>query len=1198
MPALKIVDRKYARILASLITMLTIASCALAQESSQFDKGTPPQHAAGVSPLGSYTSSDLGTINLSNGALNMKLPLASVGGRGFSLPLTLNYSSKVWSASRDSNFADETGNHPVAYAEYADIENLMDLYSRVAPGWTIGAAPTLVVRGNGIKDNTASICSGDFRFALTKLTVILPDKGEIQLRDDATNGAPLATQVDPSTDCMARDRNRGQRWHASDGSGIVFVSDTANGIVRGDLNGVLILSDGTRYRFASLYNPPSGSPPLNLMSVVKLLARSTSITDRNGNRISITYPSANEVHYTDQLGRITKIQKNAPDPANPSVTLAFLVTVPGYQGQNRYFKIKSAVMNQRYRPGINPTLPVINGDYDPLGWGLSWGTATRLFPFSHGLDAERIDVRTVMSELVLPDGRAIEFFYNEFGEVAEVRLPTGGKLQYDYQYVNTLPAGKSHIGEVLTSHFQSDVSDIERSVVARRTYPDGATLEGSWSYTYTNSTAQVTASSASGTVLLNQKHYFMARQRYLNSPSGSGPITDRGTEGTGYSLWSTGVSSRVETLDAAGTSVIAASEEDWTQRTSINWSAHTTYAQEQPENDNRVNQTRRYLENGMMAKTETFYDQYNNPIEIKEYDYNQILKRRTVTSYLSNYQTDDSIHLLSLPETTTVFNELGTQVAQSTSEYDVYTDDGNHRPLTAYGSVSHHDSNYGVSKLTRGNVTRIGQWLNTSGTFIYTYPRFDVLGNVVSTKDANGKVTTISFADDFGPGQNPGTPTQNPATPTYALPTLITSPPPLPGAPVHTARSQYDYSTGLLTGFRDRNDTVTQTIYTDPFNRPTQVKAALNVDGVETHVSNYYAPATVLGITLARNDVLTVSDLNDVDDASIRSWTVTDGFGRTKETWKRDPQGDVKVITVYDCLNRVRQTSNPFRPATESAAYTTTVYDLAGRVTSVTTPDTAVVNTSYSGNTVTVTDQAGKARKSVTDALGRLVEVYEDPNGVNWQTTYLYDALDNLSKVTQGSQQRFFMYNSLKRLIRARNPEQGTLSSLNLSDPVTSNNEWSIGYDYDSNGNLIKKTDARGVESIYAYDALNRNTTINYTDTLIDPDVKWFYDGAENGIGRFWHFYKGGDLTAGQEVDHTAVDSYDALGRPKVKRQLFKSGGNWSQITYQIERTYNRAGGVEWQEYPSQHSVTYNYDVAGRLGDKDPSNLAFKGNLG
>ena len=1198
MPTLQTLRTRCVQVAVILLVLLTSLANALGQNSSQYDKGTPPQHAAGVSPLGSYTSADLGNINLSNGALNISLPLGSIGGRGFSLPLTLNYSSKVWSASRDGNWANETGHHPVAYAQYGDIFNFMDITSPVAPGWTIGSAPTLIMRGEGIKENTTNICAGDFRFALTKLTVTLPDKGEIQLRDDMTNGAPLAAQVDPTMgDCTARDGNRGQRWHATDGSGTVFISDTTNGIVRGDLNGVLILADGTRYRFIGVTTVPAGSPPLNLMGGTKVLARATSITDRNGNLISITYPSANEVRYTDQLGRLTKVQKSVPDPDNPSITLPFLITMPGYQGQNRYFKIKSILMNQRYRPGINPTLPVINGDYDPLNWGLSWGTATRLFPHSHGSDAERIDVMTVMSELVLPDGRSLEFFYNEFGEVAEVRLPTGGKLQYDYQYVSTLPAGKSHVGEVQTSYVDSNVSDVDRAVVARRTYADGTTLDGSWAYSYTNTTTQVTALSASGSVLLNQKHYFLASGRYLNSPSGTGPIPDRGTEGTGYSLWSTGIESRSETLDAAGTTVIAANEQDWTQRASVAWSAYTTYAQEQPENDNRVNQNRKYLDNGLMAKVETDYDQYNNPIEVREYDFDQLLKRRTTTTYVTwnngfNYATDDAIHILSLPDTVTVFNSAGTQIAQTVNEYDVYTSDGNRAPLSDYALVSQHDSTYGVTKTTRGNVTRVGQWLNTTSSFIYSYPRFDTLGNVVSTKDANGNVTTISFADDFGPGSNPGIPSQNPTTPTYSLPTLITSPPPLPGSAVQTARSEYDYSTGLLTGFRDRNSVVTQTIYNDPFNRPTQVKSALGVGGVETHTATYYAPQTVLGMTLARNDTLTVSDLNTVDDASIRAWTVTDGFGRTNEACSRDPQGDIKVVTVYDALGRVKQTSNPFRPATESAVYTTTVYDLAGRVTSVTTPDNAVVSTNYSANTVTVTDQAGKVRKSVTDALGRLIEVYEDPNGLNYQTSYLYDALDNLVKTTQGSQQRFFMYDSLKRLIRSRNPEQSTNTTLNLTDSITGNSAWSLGYQYDANGNLTQKTDARGVVSTYAYDAFNRNTTIDYSDTTsISPDVTRFYDGATNGKGRSWNFYKGGDFSAGSNVDSRAVDSYDALGRPLVQRQLFKVNGVWTPDTYQTTRTYNLAGNGISQTFPSGHTVSYSYDSAGRTA-------GFSGNLG
>jgi RHS repeat-associated protein len=69
------------------------------------------------------------------------------------------------------------------------------------------------------------------------------------------------------------------------------------------------------------------------------------------------------------------------------------------------------------------------------------------------------------------------------------------------------------------------------------------------------------------------------------------------------------------------------------------------------------------------------------------------------------------------------------------------------------------------------------------------------------------------------------------------------------------------------------------------------------------------------------------------------------------------------------------------------------------------------------------------------------------------------------------------------------------------------------------------------------------------------------------------------------------------VGRPLVQRQLFKLNGTWSGA-YQTSRAYNRAGAVTSQTYPSGHFVTYNYDSAGRLADKDAQNLAFTGNLG
>src|SRR5712691_886211 len=77
-------------------------------------------------------------------------------------------------------------------------------------------------------------------------------------------------------------------------------------------------------------------------------------------------------------------------------------------------------MNQHYRSDINPILPVITGDYDPLSYGYGWGSATRLFPLSYGMHTQEIDDLDVLTELILPDNRSLHFNYNQFGEVAEI----------------------------------------------------------------------------------------------------------------------------------------------------------------------------------------------------------------------------------------------------------------------------------------------------------------------------------------------------------------------------------------------------------------------------------------------------------------------------------------------------------------------------------------------------------------------------------------------------------------------------------------------------------------------------------------------------------------------------------------------------------------------------------------------------------
>lgn len=88
-----------------------------------------------------------------------------------------------------------------------------------------------------------------------------------------------------------------------------------------------------------------------------------------------------------------------------------------------------------------------------------------------------------------------------------------------------------------------------------------------------------------------------------------------------------------------------------------------------------------------------------------------------------------------------------------------------------------------------------------------------------------------------------------------------------------------------------------------------------------------------------------------------------------------------------------------------------------------------------------MTDQAGKTRRGISDSLGRMVRVIEDVGSghQNLVTDYTFDILGNLRKTTQDSQHRYFMYDSLGRLLFAKQVEQDTNIGFSATDPVTGN---------------------------------------------------------------------------------------------------------------------------------------------------------------
>jgi YD repeat-containing protein len=201
--------------------------------------------------------------------------------------------------------------------------------------------------------------------------------------------------------------------------------------------------------------------------------------------------------------------------------------------------------------------------------------------------------------------------------------------------------------------------------------------------------------------------------------------------------------------------------------------------------------------------------------------------------------------------------------------------------------------------------------------------------------------------------------------------------------------------------------------------------------------------------------------------------------------------------------------------------------------------------------------------------------------------------LNNLRKVEQGAQLRYFGYDSLSRVIRARHVEQTINSALAWTDPVTSySGGWTAGFSYDLNGNLGTRTDARNITTTYNYDALNRPKTVRYSnDPQNTPGIDRYYDGYRNGTNSNIPNGKGRAFqteTLGQVM--FTIDSYDVMGRAQTQRQQFWTGSSWS-TSYQVGASYNFSGALIGETYPSGRTVSYAFDVAGRT-------TSFTGNLG
>ncbi len=1136
-----IIIRTAFRYLLSAVLLGSIIATAVHAQTTGATLGYTPSGVSPGSPAGSYALSGFDTINPYNGNLNFNLPLLNVGGRGtagYTIPVQVE---QKWTAFHDVIIDPQTSQQwDFWWGEY-------NWWSGLKPGYTPGVMQGRQT-GVGSQSCTWTHTWSTYYQTLTRLTFTTPDGTEFELRDQLTGGQRATVPI--CTPLGTPGQPRGTVFVTADGSSATFVSDTAinDSIMIGAYqniypSGYLMLRDGTRYRIVD--------------------GNVTWMQDRNGNRV--TFGAAG---ITDSLGRTITIEYNIQDIS--PYGLCDRITFKGFGGASRVIRVSKTNLGGALRSGFSLQSPL------SLFPQLFSGSSTLHDP-------------TVISAVWLPDSdgvvRKYGLRYNSYGELARVELPTGGAFEYDWAAGAT---GGPTSGVICPL---SNDPHIYRRIIERREYPEGgtgSTYSTRMTYSRPESASSNCPDTNDGYVEISQfnnpataPETLLSRTRhyYYGSPTASLINT---YDPTAYTAWEEGKEYQTDVFASNGTTVL--------RRVVNNWQGNGTMAGLTV--NPRIIETTTAIEPSganLVAKQSFAHDQYNNQTDVSEYDFwaggPGALIRSTHTNYLTtnpinavNYATTNAIHVRNLPTQISVYDAGSVEKARSTFEYDNYVIDSNHAALVNRSMISGLDSSFTASYTTRGNVTRVSAWLLPAGSSIPVYSQYDIAGNVVKTIDGRGYATDFDFTDRFGSPDGEARLNSAPlelssqGQASYAFPTKATN------ALGHIAYTQFDYYLGRPVDAEDPNQINFSVYFNDALDRPKRVIRAVNNPTIKSQTTFAYDDVSRV--------VTSTSDLNTYDDNLLKSQTLYDKFGRTIET--RQYEGGTNYIAVKQipfvmqqdpdtsAWVRATQSSNPYRPyLSEQPIWTTSFFDALDRIVKVRTPDSAIVRTVYSSNQVTVTDQNGKQRKSVTDALGRLKEAYEDPNGLNYLTSYDYNTLDNLTTVTQGTQTRTFVYDSLKRLKSATNPEIcNQVGALCTPIPVT--------YEYDNNGNLTLKTDARNVSITYAYDALNRNITADYSDTAgINPDIKRFYDGAVKGKGRFWYNYAGGDYSNGTTVEHTAIDSYDELGRPLIQRQLSKLSGVWGP-TYQTSRAYNRAGSITSQTYPSGRTVSYGYDNAGR----------------
>ncbi len=299
-------------------------------------------------------------------------------------------------------------------------------------------------------------------------------------------------------------------------------------------------------------------------------------------------------------------------------------------------------------------------------------------------------------------------------------------------------------------------------------------------------------------------------------------------------------------------------------------------------------------------------------------------------------------------------------------------------------------------------------------------------------------------------------------------------------------------------------------------------------------------------------------------------------------------------------------------------------YDYRDRKTAMIFPDPALSTSRFEYKVITAGELGLTSLFSFPNSLIRGIKTINENSDSVWEysdvrgklrlrqtfdgstplSTYFdYDDLGNLTRVIKpmGDEVRY-RYDSFGRLIEE--------SSADLDSNQAGAPYGRITYEYDKNGNLIRRQDpmlrlpfgpAYTVKQYFAYDGLDREAESGFelnfqgSFTLV-PMRRLFYDQAasSNSRGRLslswefdfgkhchyaerYHYDPRGRIVRQVDYFHAVLDSMIVPGHPELT--TFTAHGDSLTLLY----TYDWADQLKSITYPDGSAVKYGYDARGRL---------------